>query len=327
MALFTNSLKKYGLLNQMHMTLCLVGSRLGDRHDPFKDQPWHSLAPNLTIYGFEPDPVACEAANAAVRERQVNWSETHFPVALWNKSGKQTLFVTAEPSASSLYPPSEDFRQRFDGTDWIRVVSTMEVETTTMDEFFRDKPVTMDFLQIDTQGGELPVLEGATQILSHQVLAIVVEVEWMELYQGQPLFGDVDVFLRRHGFSLFSFSPPGKYARRSIPVCSTEHQFQIGWSNAFYFRDLIRADRNTQFRTPEQLLKLACLADALNLPDYALEVLVYLTTNFGQMPQYNCADAIIETFAQIPDLTKVGLKNLPIVGRIHPFAQRYSQIP
>src|SRR4051812_18377746 len=109
MAIFIPFLKHYGLLNQMQTTLCLVGSRLADQHDPYKDQAWHLLAPNLTVIGFEPDPVACEAANAAARENKVNWNETHFPVALWNTVGKKTVFVTAEPSASSIYPPNGEF--------------------------------------------------------------------------------------------------------------------------------------------------------------------------------------------------------------------------
>jgi hypothetical protein len=33
---------------------------------------------------------------------------------------------------------------------------------------------------------------------------ITTEVEFVPLYEGQPLFGDIDVFLRQHGFKLLN---------------------------------------------------------------------------------------------------------------------------
>ena len=36
----------------------------------------------------------------------------------------------------------------------------------------------------------------------HQV--ITTEIEFVSLYDGQPLFGDIDVFLRAHGFRLLN---------------------------------------------------------------------------------------------------------------------------
>jgi len=38
---------------------------------------------------------------------------------------------------------------------------------------------------------------------------------------------------------------------------------------------------------PLKLLKLACIADVLGFYDYALELLIYLTNNYGDNPQYN----------------------------------------
>jgi hypothetical protein len=56
-------------------------------------------------------------------------------------------------------------------------------------------------IKLDTQGTELDILHGAGRLLS-QVLAIEIEVEFVHIYKGQPLFTDVDLFMRNQGFSL-----------------------------------------------------------------------------------------------------------------------------
>ena len=52
---------------------------------------------------------------------------------------------------------------------------------------------------MDIQGAELDVLQGGENVLS-SVLAMVLEAEFVPLYKGQPLYGDLDAFLRRRDF-------------------------------------------------------------------------------------------------------------------------------
>lgn len=82
------------------------------------------------------------------------------------------------------------------------------------------------------------------------------------------------------------------------PVHSQVHPGRLLWGEAFYLRDLLAREE----KTPQQLFKLACVADALEFVDYALELLQYLTITYGDDPKYNFADLIRETLAQIPDL-------------------------
>ncbi|MEG3917606.1 FkbM family methyltransferase [Microcoleus sp. T3_A4] len=84
-------------------------------------------------------------------------------------------------------------------------MSTLELETTTIDEVFwgsNGLNTDIDYLQIYVQGGEIPVLEGASRCLS-SVLATAVEVDFMQVYTNKPLFSDVDIHLTKKGFSLF----------------------------------------------------------------------------------------------------------------------------
>ena len=177
----------------------------------------------------------------------------------------------------------------------------------------------IDFLQIDVQGADLDVLQGALNILK-SVLAIQIEVEFNPLYQGQPLFRDVDRFLSEQGFSIFDLGAVSRNRARS-PICSGrgKHSGQILWGDAFYLRDLLAESGNPDLKTPENLFKLACVADALSFPDYSIEILEYLTLNYGHDPKYNFADTIVLALKQVPDLQNYNLSDLPLIKSLEKF--------
>ena len=317
------SLKKSGHLDRVHITVFIVGSRKIEKQDDYASRNWDIFAPNLTIYGFDADVEACDRANADIEARKVNWNEKHIPLALSNTEGKATLYVTKYPGCSSLYPPNESYMQRFNGyIDLIKLDRTVEVETTTLDSFCKSEKIKeIDFIHLDVQGGELSVLEGASEILKQSLLAVYTEVEFTDIYVNQPLFGDLDVYLRNQNFTLFDLIiSTGRAVRTASPITSPNRPGSLVWADAFYLRDLMRPNLNTHLQTPEQILKLACIADVMDYTDYALELLEYLTLNYGNDINYNFTDNILESFSQIPELVKYGLENLPIVNRLRDYA-------
>ena len=321
MSVFVPILKKNGLLESTHMTVCNVGSRKLDLNDDYATQGWGIFSPNLSIYGFDADADACDAANADLEERQVNWKEKHIPIALGKAAEERTLYVTKAPMCSSLYPPNEPYLARMAGLpELVNLDFSFEIDTITLDQFCQEECVNeIDFLQIDAQGADLDVLEGATNILSRGIMAIQIEVEFSHLYIGQPLFADVDSFLRKNNFTLFDLSKSYRTRSRS-PICSTVRAGQLLWGDAFYFRDLLRDDIDDKLKSPDRLLKLACVADIMNFPDYTLEILEYLTLQYGENGEYNFADCIIEGLSQLPDLVNQGLNSVPIVSTIRDYA-------
>ncbi|MGK7900168.1 MAG: FkbM family methyltransferase, partial [Hormoscilla sp.] len=273
--------------------------------------------------GFDADASSCEKMNAELEKQKISWTEKHIPLGLWNSTGTATLYVTKFPGCSSLYPPSQSYIERFVGNSaMIELQSTEEIKTTTLDDFCRSEGIEeIDFLQIDTQGGELKVLEGAAEMLEKSVMALIVEVEFTSIYENQPLFSDVDLYLRKKGFTLFDLAHQHRDYRRRGPVVSPKHPGQLIWADAFYFRDLIhKPDKTASMHTPDRLLKLACMADILNFPDYATELLEYITREYGKNPKYNFANQIIEVLAQFPELVKQGLDSLPAIEKIRGYA-------
>ena len=54
----------------------------------------------------------------------------------------------------------------------------------------------IDFIKMDTQGCELPILQGSTVTLERTV-GMQIEVAFSPIYQDQPLFSDVAAHLGR----------------------------------------------------------------------------------------------------------------------------------
>lgn len=320
MVFFLPRLKQQGFLDRLHITICNVGSRkLADRDD-YGSKGWEYFAPNLTIYGFDADADACEAANADLESRQVNWSEHHIPLALSHEVGESTLYVTHHPMCSSLYMPDEPFLSRFQGLIELSGLDfTVELETTTLEQFCQQAGIeTIDFLQIDVQGADLDVLKGAAQLVEKTILGIQIEVEFSPLYVDQPLFADVDAYLRARDFTLFDLSTRYRVRARS-PIASPDHPGQLLWGDAYYLCDLLQPTPMTHAKTPEQIFKLACIADVMDFPDYSLELLEYLTINYGNDPAYNFANLIVESFRTVPELVEQGIDTLAVVENLRDY--------
>jgi FkbM family methyltransferase len=305
MPFFLKHLKQDGFLDQLHMTVFNVGSRKISPRDDFATAGWRIFAPNLSIYGFDADADACDEANADLENREINWTEKHIPLAIADREGISTLYVTQHPMCSSLYPPNEPLLQRFRGLpELVNLDFEVELETTTLNAFCAEEKVnTIDFLQMDVQGAEIKVLEGATALLEQGILGIQTEVSFTELYVDQPLFCDVDRYLQDRNYALFHVSSATR-VRGISPIFSTSRPGQILWGDAFYMLDLLSEKIDSAFRTPERLLKLACVADILDFPDYALEVLEYLTINYGEDSRFNVANCIVKSFTELPNFSE-----------------------
>jgi hypothetical protein len=100
------------------------------------------------------------------------------------------------------------------------------------------------------------VFRAASKALK-SALVIITEVEFIPLYQDQPLFGDVDRYLRSQGFQLHTFLGMGQrffkpFQSPSKPGAGFR---QFLWSDAVFVKDFMHFDRLAE----EKLLKLALI--------------------------------------------------------------------
>ncbi|NES99429.1 MAG: FkbM family methyltransferase [Sphaerospermopsis sp. SIO1G1] len=323
MPVFVQTLKEEGRLDEVQITICNVGSRKISYADDYGTGDWNIFVPNLTIYGFDADADACIEAETDLAARKINWKERHIPLALGKSIGESTLYVTKAPMCSSLYQPDEPFIARFANLpELVNTDFTIDIETTTLDAFCQEEGIDhIDFLQIDVQGADLDVLQGASDILSRGVLGIQIEVEFSPLYLNQPLFADVDTHLRKNGFKLFDLGIAYR-ARACSPIVSNTRPGQILWGDAFYLQDPIGDNIHPALKKPDKILKLACVAETLGFFDYTLELLEYLTVNYGDNPKYNLAETIMKSLSQFPALADIDLDSLPVVANIRPYLNK-----
>jgi len=76
--------------------------------------------------------------------------------------------------------------------------STQTVDVVKLDDYISDYSK-YNVLNIDTQGYELEVLKGSHKLLNN-IDVINIEVNNAELYEGCPIYTDIDSFLESYGF-------------------------------------------------------------------------------------------------------------------------------
>ncbi len=124
-----------------------------------------------------------------------------FCLALSDSSGKAALWRCAASTNDSLRPINQKFVDRY---NMVKFQQTgHDIVTSAMLDNVID-PEEGEFLKLDTQGTEYEILRGANRTLA-TTSAIYCEVEFAQIYDGQKLFGDIEVFLRRDGFSFIGF--------------------------------------------------------------------------------------------------------------------------
>lgn len=151
--------------------------------------------PCARLICFEPLPEAGAVASQVLPADRV----VVHKVALGAARGSVALHVSSQDDSSSLLPIGQRQVDAHPGTEEIRQVTVPVdvLETYLADPVLR-RPC---LLKIDVQGAELDVLRGAGESLE-LVDEVLVEVSFVELYEGQPLAGEVVAYLAARGFAL-----------------------------------------------------------------------------------------------------------------------------
>ncbi len=236
---------------------------------------WRDYLPVMEVDCFEPDEDECEALQRRSAPN-VHW----FAVALAGTSGRRPFYVLNRPTGSSLYPPNHAVLLEYSGPSYAGVRRVIDVECKSLRDFLAEyqRPVPV-LIKLDTQGTELEILSSLTPEQFDSVVCVETEVEFLELYKGQPLFGDAHAFMRERGFRLLDLrthrayrnanDQPQHYLRRYLHTAtgSAALSAELVAGDALYFRESA-LDPSTG--SLQQLIRSVCLLRLYRYYDLAL---------------------------------------------------------
>lgn len=207
---------------------------VGARHG-FHER-WKQFNKSLRIFLFEPDLIAYQELQEIYKD---DTRITSFNTALSSNGEKLKIHVTASPDSSSAFEHEQIFFSKLDMQAFYKLDKIVEIDSKKLSEVMSE-PV--DFIKLDVEGFELPILKGASESMIDNLIGIEAEVSYVPWAKGIPLFGDVDSFCRSKGFSLSNLTQPGIY-HYALKDRRMESLGYVMSGDALYFR------------TPEQVLE------------------------------------------------------------------------
>lgn len=212
---------------------------------------------------FEPDP--------REYEQLIKQKDTRILVigtALSNSKQEISFNLCRRQQVSSAYLPNLKFLKAFPDAERYDVERTIKIKTDSIDFLLKDKEVRyIDFLIVDTQGLELSILKGASHYLN-DTIGLQIEIEFVPMYLNQPLFPEVDEYIRTQGFTLFDLQR--YYWKRKDSFATGIDKGQLIFCDTLYFK------------TPESILSAANLSNEKLVRTICI-YLVYGYTDLAQV--------------------------------------------
>jgi FkbM family methyltransferase len=255
------------------------------------DSYWYEFRDQLEAIGFDPLVSEVERLDAGA-ERGVRyvaaWVTCRSPFA--QRGLPSTHFFSRTSAARAAEIAGLDFsREHYNAGAAIVHASARIV----LDEYFEAVDRTrIDFLKVDTDGGDYDVLRGADEILrSGRVLGLAVEAQFHGTVSADAnLFANIDLYLRERGFSLFDLDVR-RYSRAALPA-AFEYEIpaqtitgQVSWADAIYFRDLGDPHYESTWGfepTPIDIYKLIALFEIFGLADCSAELVLKYGEHLGE---------------------------------------------
>lgn len=192
---------------------------------------WLPFADHMQTIGFEPDPREFKNLVDTGHMRYFNY-------ALDKRSEDLAYYITKGHGKSSVFKPNIDLLSDFEDVERFDVVGEEIVPAArvkALDFLMKENLVNdADFIKIDTQGSELRIMEGAGAIL-RKIFGAQIEVEFVEMYKGQPLFRDVDGYLDSKGFALMDIK---RHYWKRKDFYKYRGKGQLIFGDALYFKKI-----------------------------------------------------------------------------------------
>lgn len=173
----------------------------GGAHKGATVEAFRALAPRARFHCFEPDPVL---AGDLLKNFAGDVDVQVVMAALGEAPGKAVFNINKSRPTNSLLPVAETLQP--DLQSLCTTVERLEVAVTSIDEYCgKLESGQVDIIKLDLQGYDYQALLGAKSTI-RGVRVVLVEVMFIEIYQGGHLFPDTLRLMSEYGFSLFTLS-------------------------------------------------------------------------------------------------------------------------
>lgn len=256
---------------------------------------WRQIEDYLFALGIDPLVSEIERLNTAEQNPNVLYIDGYVEWADWDilyppgqRLSRDNSNIHRSSAHNTIAKGKIDYiRDRYNSGQNLVLSSNR----SSLDDFAKHMPGTsIDFVKVDTDGFDFPVLKSGTNLLKQgRVLGCKVEC----LFHGDdhPLsntFANIDTFMRSSGFMLFDLKHY-TYSKSALPdvfkydLLAQTRGGQVQWGDAIYFRDFC----NPNFHSisgwkpsQSQILKQAILFELHGHIDSLVELLLFYKDEF-----------------------------------------------
>ena len=218
---------------------------------------------------------------------------------------EKEFYLYKRLAESSSFEPSQNYVDEFD-TD-LAIGEKISVNETTLENIALKNSLNPDLIKLDTQGSELDILIGSKEVIN-ECLIIETEVEFMEMYAGQPLFHDISSFLYDRDFQLLYLNRVFK--SRNVPNIG-DTRGQIVFGDALFGLSFEKAKKLSNSKK----FKYCCLLINYGIIDFAYKLFFSDKNLKEEYPELNFYFKKLEfnqrgIFGAIKRLTKLAISGL-----------------
>ena len=233
--------------------------------DGYNRRRWDILGRCLKVVGFEPNEIEFKKLRPG---QNVIWINK----ALGAENKEYPLFITKHYSNVSLFKPNFKLIEKLAcDSSGFEIVKEEKVKCEQLDKVSEENKISIDAVKLDTQGSELDILKGARKALFNDVFSLEIEVEFAELYENQPLSGDIDKYLSDYGFQLMDYGNL-TYMKGKNSIGIAGNKGQLIAADALYFKSLDFVKSNIQKINFDKFINMILICIVYGYYDYALEV-------------------------------------------------------
>jgi len=247
------------------------------------DPRWSEFTSSYKGILFEPDPREYDILR---KNSNSNSNLIVLNAALSDSNKTVNFHLCKKQMVSSVYEPNFDFLNKFPDAERFEVEKIIEIDTDTLDNQLSKIDIAkIDFIKLDTQGYELPILKGAQDTLLNTI-GLTIEIEFAPMYKDQPLFDEVDRFVRENGFDLIDLQR--HYWERKGSVNTGNRKGQLVYADALYFKSPERV-LMIQNVSQEVIIRAICIYLAYGYLDLA-QVLLSKAKSNGLLEEETYSD-------------------------------------